>query len=169
MRLVLVSLVVGSLSLLPTGCDQATKTALGPSAEGSAYRLDQAPEGAKDVKQVRLEAKDGDDVVVEGRIGGEANPWVEGQAAFLVVDSSLKPCASDEGCKTPWDYCCDTDLLPASKAMVKIVDKHGKTVATDAKTLLGVKELQTVVAKGKAHRDDAGNLTILADGIFVRN
>ena len=169
MRFALVSLLLASLSLMSTGCGQAVKTNSGPTPEGSAYRLEQSPEGAKDVKQLRSEAKDGEDVVVVGRIGGEANPWVEGQAAFLIVDSSLKPCPSDEGCKTPWDYCCDTDLLPASKAMVKVVDKNGATVATDAKTLLGVKELQTVVAKGKAQRDEAGNLTVLADGVFVSN
>ena len=141
------------------------------SAEGAAYRLTSAPEGAKGVKAVKDDSKDGEDVVVEGRIGGETNPWVEGQAAFLVVDKALKPCneKDDDGCETPWDYCCDTDLLPEQKAMVKIVDSKGKTVSTDARKLLGVKELQTVVVRGKAKRDDAGNLTVLADGVFVRN
>jgi hypothetical protein len=31
-----------------------------------------------------------------------------------------------------------------------------------------VKELSTVVIKGKAQRDDAGNLTVLANGVFVK-
>ncbi len=52
--------------------------------------------------------------------------------------------------------------------MVKVVDTSGKTVATDARKLLGLKELQTVVVRGKAKRDEIGNLTVLADGIFVR-
>jgi hypothetical protein len=105
-----------------------------------------------------------------GRIGGDVNPWIEGQAAFLVVDSALKPCneKDDDGCKTPWDYCCDVNDLPAHRAMVKVVDASGKTVATDAKKLLGIKELQTVVIHGRAKRDEAGNLTVLADGVFVR-
>ena len=38
----------------------------------------------------------------------------------------------------------------------------------DAKELLNVKELTTVVIKGKAQRDEAGNLTILATGVFVK-
>ncbi len=38
----------------------------------------------------------------------------------------------------------------------------------DARELLKVKELSTVVVKGKAKRDDAGNLTILASGVYVK-
>ena len=53
--------------------------------------------------------------------------------------------------------------------MVKIVDASGKTVAMDAKKSLGLKELQTVVVRGRAKRDETGNLTVLADGVFVRN
>ena len=34
--------------------------------------------------------------------------------------------------------------------------------------MLGVQELSTIVVKGKAQRDDAGNLTVLASGIFVK-
>lgn len=52
--------------------------------------------------------------------------------------------------------------------MLKIIGPDGKPVATGAKELLGVKELQTVVVKGTAKRDEAGNLTVLASGIFVK-
>ena len=38
----------------------------------------------------------------------------------------------------------------------------------DAKRLLDVKELSTVVIQGKAQRDEAGNLTVLARGVFVK-
>ena len=145
--------------------------ATGPSPEGAAYRLASEPPGAANVKEAKSNAKSDDKITLVGRIGGDVNPWVEGQAAFLVVDTSLKPCNEkhDDGCKTPWDYCCDAGELPANKAMVKIVDAAGKPVATDARKLLGIKELQTVVVHGIAKRDDAGNLTVLADGVFVRN
>jgi len=53
--------------------------------------------------------------------------------------------------------------------MVKVVDATGKSVGTDARKLLGLKELLTVVVHGRAKRDEAGNLTVLADGVFVRN
>lgn len=142
-----------------------------PSAEGAAYRLAEEPAAAKGVKEAKEASKDGEDVTLVGRIGGDTNPWIEGQAAFLIVDPALKPCneKDDDACPTPWDYCCDAGDLPANKAMVKVVDSSGKTVATDARKLLGLKELQTVVVQGKAKRDEAGNLTVLAEGVFVRN
>jgi hypothetical protein len=149
------------------GCGKSET--LAPSAEGKAFRLAKEPSGAKGVKAARADAKTDEEVTLVGRIGGDANPWVEGQAAFMLVDSALKPCPAEEGCPTPWDYCCDTDQIPASKAMVKVVDSSGKTIATDARKLLGLKELQTVVIHGRAKRDDAGNLTVLADGVYVRN
>ena len=37
----------------------------------------------------------------------------------------------------------------------------------DARELLKVKELSTVVIKGKAKRDADGNLTVLANGVYV--
>ena len=39
----------------------------------------------------------------------------------------------------------------------------------DAGELLSVKELSTVVVKGKAQRDDSGNLTVLASGVYVKS
>ena len=68
----------------------------------------------------------------------------------------------------PWDYCCETPKLKTSTALVKVVDDGGDVVKADAKQLLGVRELSTVVVKGKAQRDDAGNLTVLATTIFVK-
>lgn len=159
-----------SLAML-AGCNtSAPPAASGPTAEGASYLLAAEPTAAKGVKDVRADAKDADEVTLIGRIGGDEKPWVEGQAAFLLVDTSLKPCNERPGddCPIPWDYCCDADELPKSKVMVKVVDTSGKTVATDARKLLGLKELQTVVVRGKAKRDEIGNLTVLADGIFVR-
>jgi hypothetical protein len=142
----------------------------GPGAmtSDSPYRLKLEPSGATDVLAVKETAKDSDEVTIVGRIGGDAKPWVDGIAAFTVVDLSLKPCDEKEGCETPWDYCCDVDATNKGKAMIKVVDKSGNPVTTDARQLLAVKELNTVVVRGKAKRDDAGNLTVLAEGVFVR-
>lgn len=139
------------------------------SVDGSKYLLTAEPTGAQEVIQARKNAKDGDDIVIVGRIGGE-KPWVKGRAAFTVVDNSLKACSDRPGdeCKTPWDYCCETEKLPTSTALVKVIDADGKLVAADAKSLLDVKELSTVFVKGKAKRDDAGNLTVLATGVYVK-
>ena len=59
-------------------------------------------------------------------------------------------------------------LAPTSTALVKIVDETGELVKADARKLLKVQELSTVVVKGKAQRDDTGNLTILASGVYVK-
>jgi hypothetical protein len=41
-------------------------------------------------------------------------------------------------------------------------------VKADARSLFDLKELSTVVIKGTAKRDEAGNLTVLASGLFVK-
>ena len=48
-----------------------------------------------------------------------------------------------------------------------VYDDDGKVVKKDARELLGVKELDTVVIQGKAKRDKAGNVTILASKLYV--
>jgi hypothetical protein len=166
--------VASALSVLSIGCSKAPTPV--PAAITTAPEqpnellLKSEPADAKTVIEARKALKDGDDVVVTGRIGGAVDPWVEGRAAFSIVDQTLIPCSERPGdsCTTPWDYCCDTDRLPQSLATIKFVDGQGKTLSTDARKLLGVKELQIVVVKGKAKRDDAGNLTVLATGLFAK-
>jgi hypothetical protein len=130
--------------------------------------LKDEPKGAADVLAIRKDAKDQQDVVVVGRIGGRVNPWVKGSAVFSIVDRSLKPCNEIPGdtCQTPWDYCCEADL-PKATVLVMVMDEHGKILKTDARELLGVKELDTIVIRGKAKRDKAGNISILASKMFV--
>jgi hypothetical protein len=159
--------------VLATGCGRQGpegRPDSGPAgADGAKYLLNKEPAGAKGVLEVRKRAGDGDEVVVVGRIGGGEKPWVEGRAAFWIVDPSLKPCGDDEGCPTPWDYCCEEkESLLRATATVKVTDGEGRTVPEDARKLLGLKELQTVVVKGRAKRDETGNLTVLADGVYVR-
>lgn len=92
------------------GCSQETSTTSSPeipAVDGSKYLLTKEPEGVTDVIQVRKEAQDQDEVVIVGRIGGSENPWIDGRAAFSIVDTSLKSCADcgSDDCPKPWDYC----------------------------------------------------------------
>ncbi|PQO45992.1 hypothetical protein [Blastopirellula marina] len=171
----LLSLSLGCFAIVAFGCSAesggaAKSEPTGPSAAGAAYVLAEEPTGAIGVAEARDKAEDEKEVIVVGRIGGSSNPWIENRAAFSLVDQSLKACSDIEGdaCETPWDYCCETDKLPGATALIKVVDADGEIVKEDARTLLGVKELSTVVVKGKADRDDDGNLTILASNIFVK-
>ena len=137
---------------------------------GADYLLSTEPVNPKGVVETREKAQDQEAVVVVGRIGGSQNPWVDGRAAFVIVDLSLQACSDREGdhCLTPWDYCCETDRLAQATVLVKVIDESGKLLPVDARKILGVKELQTVVVQGKAQRDDVGNITVLASNLYVR-
>lgn len=176
------SLMLSALICFSTSCGQSTTEQTGSTdtapAENSTagtssseeILLSSEPEGAAEVIAARESAKDEEEVVIVGRIGGSENPWIDGRAAFSIVDNSLKACSDipGDGCEKPWDYCCETDKLPTSMALVKVVDSDGTLIKEDARKLLNLKELQTVVVKGKAKRDDSGNLTVFADRVFVR-
>ena len=160
-----------------TGCSHddpaptsSPKTEVAAAVEGEQYILTDEPDHAMDVIQVRTETTDNDEVVIVGRIGGSGMPWVEGRAAFSIVDRTLEACGdrSDDHCPLPWDYCCELERLPTSKALIKVIDPDGQLVKTDARKLLGLTELQTVIVQGKATRDDADNLTILATGLYLK-
>lgn len=142
-----------------------------PTEVGKAFRLAQEPAGVKSVLDTRKDTKDGDDIVVVGRIGGSKKPFT-GRAAFTIVDASIKPCSEngDDACPWPWDYCCGVGKEELAKAtmLIKLVGDDGQTRPEDARTMLGLTELQTVVIKGKAKRDESGNVTVLLNSIFVR-
>jgi hypothetical protein len=136
---------------------------------GQEILLEKEPAGAVDVLALKKDAKDQDNVVVVGRIGGRKDPWIKGMAAFPIVDRSLTPCNEIEGdmCKYPWDYCCESNL-PQATVLIKFVDEKGKVIKQDPRTFFDVKELQTVVVAGKAQRDKSGNITVLASKLHVR-
>jgi hypothetical protein len=139
-----------------------------PSAEGAQFVATTEPANAVPVGTARKSAEDEQDVTLVGRIGGSSEPFVDGLAAFTIVDPKVPYCSDDEGCPTPWDYCCTQNQVKDNIATVKVVDGAGKPVTGDARQLLGVKELSTVVVQGKATRDDQGNLTVAATRVFIR-
>jgi len=162
--------------LVLPGCSQQANNSASSAGTSNAsevetlYVTTEEPKGAVGVIKAREATGNGDDVVITGRIGGSSNPWIDGRLAFPIVDESLKACSDIPGdtCQKPWDYCCETDKLPGATALVKVVDHKGQAVKGDAKEMLKVKELSTVVVEGKAERDEAGNLTIVANQIYVK-
>jgi len=153
-----------------TGCGSSETPTDPQTPSGVQYILTAEPAEAINVGEFRESAVNGEDVVVIGRIGGDANPWIDGTAAFLITDTSLVPCNERPGdnCKIPWDYCCDRNTLKDMKVMVKIVDDSGGVVPVDAKMLLGVEELQYVTVTGRTEKDEDGTLRILASKIHIR-
>lgn len=66
--------------------------------DSSKYLATEEPAGARNVIDLRKEARDGDEIVIVGRIGGSRAPLVKGRAAFSIVDLSLKSCDDDPNC-----------------------------------------------------------------------
>lgn len=164
------SVALVCLSLLAVGCGQTeTETTQSKTVEvDTRYAATTEPANAVPVGEARNNSEDGQDITLVGVIGGSSKPFVEGLAAFTVVDPKVPYCAAEEGCPTPWDYCCTQDQVKENVATIKIVDDSGKPITKDAREFLNVKELSTVVVTGKAKRDDQGNLTVAASKVFVR-
>lgn len=162
---------IGLVSVF-VGCSDAdiAQDAAAPnqSTANSQFVASTEPADAVPVGAARESAEDQQDVTVIGTIGGSSEPFVDGLAAFTIVDPKVPYCSPDEGCPTPWDYCCTQDQVRNNIATVKVVDESGNPVTSDARELLGVKELSSVVVQGKATRDEQGNLTVAATRVFVR-
>src|SRR5439155_2186170 len=157
-----------SPSVAPTDRPPVTEHSGEPEAAGKKYLLDREPAGTKGVIDVRKAAKDGEEVVVVGKIGGQDDPWYARQAGFTIVDPSIKSCLDmGDECEKPWDYCCTSkEELTRGMVSVKLVDDQGKVVAGDARKLLGLRELNTVVAKGK-YRQEGDSFVVHATAVYV--
>ena len=161
------TLLLIGVAFLVAGCKDGSTTMTQGTGDDR-YVATTEPAGAIPVGEAREKSEDGQEVTLVGLIGGSSKPFVDGLAAFTIVDAKVPYCAPDEGCPTPWDYCCESDAVRDNIATIKLVDESGSPVTGDAKEMLHVKELSTVVVKGKAKRDDQGNLTVAASQIFVR-
>jgi hypothetical protein len=161
-------IVAAIVALVGIGASQSPAADAPSKSVDKKFLLEKAPQRAAEVAATRKEVKDGQDVVVVGRVGGRKSPWVKNAAAFSIVDRSMKACNERPGdtCPTPWDFCCEADL-PKSTLLVLVQDVDGKLIKKDARELLGLKELDTVFIQGKAKRDKAGNVTLVADKLFV--
>lgn len=157
-----------------TGCSKSmpageSAIATPASIDGSKFLLADEPEEALGVIEARESAQDGASVVVVGRIGGAANPWIEGRAAFTLIDASKVMVAEGEN---EDGELCTGDCCAAERAgcttLVKVVDASGKLIAADSRQLLGLAENDTVVVRGKANKDENGNFVVLAEGVYVR-
>lgn len=176
MRLVFSLALATSISMALTGCGQSSSAngsaqAVTPvSYDGSKYLLVDEPDEAIGVIEARKSAKNGEPVVIVGRIGGAKNPWIDGRAAFMLLDASMVLVAdgteSAEG-EICMDECCAAERT-GSTTLVKVVDDSGKVLAVDARQLLKVAENDMVVVSGNVSKDDAGNFVVLAKGVHVR-
>ena len=167
-RKLLAAALLCSVAALAAGCGKASPVAEATPVRRSTFKnyvLAAEPQGAVGVVTAREEAQDDKTLVVVGRVGGGIKPWVEGRAAFIMVDAAAAVTCDDscpDGCS------CHAKELADATTLVKFVDQDGRTLEVDSRELLGIKEAEMVVVRGKAKRDQDGNLTLLADGLFIR-
>ena len=176
MKIMCAVLMFGVAVLAVSGCGEAQKPAAPVDAPKAAALppglfLKEAPAGAKDVGAAKVDAKEGDEIVIRGQIGGSPKDvFNPGRASFSIADMKLPACSMKPGekCETPWDFCCETpEIRTANTAMIQIADADGKILKSDVHGVSGIEYLSVVVVKGKVAKHDGLNLIVNATGVFV--
>ena len=181
MRTNVVAVWMVGLVVAVGGCDRSASEPAGEPATGrpspaavlpADLFLADAPPDAQAVVAVKTEAEPDSEVVVQGRIGGRADPFVAGRAVFLLTDVRLPTCAQREGdtCRQPWDYCCEpAEKILAHTMTVQVVDATGKPLEANLRGAGGLEPMARVVVKGKVSRREAGGVFVVdAHGIHVK-
>ncbi len=134
----------------------------------------QAPAGeAQDVARLKATAKEGEVVLVRGRIGGSKEPFTPGVAVMLLAQrDGLTACSDmqmDPPCPTPWDFCCEVrNKILAHTATVQVVGRDGKPLRLGLKGRGGLAELENIVVQGTVGpRPNKQVLVINANAIHV--
>lgn len=125
---------------------------------------------ARGVAEVKSDETASGDVVITGRVGGRAEPFVDGAAVFILTDSALKSCDQIHGdkCQQPWDYCCETrESLIAHTATIRVTDADGKPIPLNIKDERGLSPLATVTIAGTISTNKDNQLVIDAKQIYV--
>ncbi len=169
--LALAAALLGVVSCDDGGSGAASKDqAAAPELSGApVWVLASAPAGARGVVEVKASAQEGDEVVLRGRIGGRKEPLTPGSPVFTVIDLALPSCRENpaDSCRTPWDYCCETqELITANAATVQIVDAQGQP-AQGSPADHGFAPLDEVIIVGVVGaRPDDRVLMVKARGVY---
>jgi hypothetical protein len=120
---------------------------------------------SKSIHLIRATAKPGDEITVSGKIMGNAKPFVDGRAAFILGDPEvLTPCNLDpsDKCTTPWDACCDS---PEDKkrgiATIQVVGADGRVLKEPVEGVGGLVNLTTVTVTGKVAEGSSTDVLII--------
>ncbi len=152
----------------PSGLDQSL------ALERAAYLLETEPTGVVGVLEVRDQIDEQAEIAVIGRVGGVAQPWHNGKAAFIISDPSVEAVVDDHAhtgpCGDGCAFCARSKAETATLklALVEVVDEQGQVVPHDARQLFGLESGQLVVVQGRARIDSLGHLILTAAGIYVR-
>jgi hypothetical protein len=133
--------------------------------------MKESPEKASNVGELKKTAKEGEEVVLRGQIGGQVKDvFNSSRASVMVADMKLVSCNKIPGdtCKTPWDFCCvPANEKAAGLAIVQVVDEKNKLLKSTLKGVNGLDHLSVIVVKGKVSKNDGKNLIVNATGIYL--
>jgi len=165
---------------------------LDPASQRSRLTMKEEPKDAQQIvfvqktmaaAQTKANPNETREVTVVGQIGGMPNvwpdlhptfPWYEKQASFFVVDKKIAGTFAEHakhhgGNSSNCAFCQSLAAKNATAvAVINLVDENGEIIRVDARELLGLKENQTVVIRGKARLLGGSMLVIDADGVYAR-
>lgn len=176
MKILIAIFAATLLSLSTLGCgssstEHVVTNATPVSFDSGKYLLADEPDGAVGVIAARQSANDGEPIVMVGRVGGSTNPWIDGRAAFMMLDASKSVVATGTESKGGNEICmgdCCALERAACTALVTFVDEHGSVIPVDSRKLLQIAENDMLLVQGKVKKDDTGNFTVLASKVYVR-
>src|SRR5688572_1088557 len=104
-KLALVALLAVPVVGFYAGCDRDTPSSNSATNSTTANAeplpagliLREAPADPKNVADVVKDARDGEEVVLVGKVGGRKEPFVSGRALMTVVDVNQQSCKEIEG------------------------------------------------------------------------
>jgi hypothetical protein len=152
------------LALLPAcGGEPAPAAPPGaPTAVAGASRFALASEPGPATSVLAAKASgEAAEVVVTGRV----KELVPGFAAFTLVDVSIPPCPDEEGCPTPWDFCCFSSDKVAAATLPVAARAKGEVVEASIPEL---RLLDLVVVRGALSKAADGVVRLEATGWFRR-
>jgi hypothetical protein len=135
--------------------------------EAAKFLLSDEPDHALCISEAREAATDGREIVLFGRIGGVADPWTPGQAAFVIVDPTADM-GHDHQCDDGCAFCRNKTDPTSTVALVRFLDAGGDVLPVDSRKLFKLSAGQMVVVRGQAVIDPLGHLMISATGMYVR-
>lgn len=128
--------------------------------------LNTAPTGEPTpIHLIRTTAKPGDEITINGKIMGNANPFVEGRTIFILGDKEILTACNDvpgDECETPWDNCCDSkEDKKRGTASVQIVDADGRVLKEPIEGIQGITKLADVTVTGTVAEGSSADLLII--------
>jgi hypothetical protein len=159
--------------LVVVGCKEEAEIAKPQAAEALPGNLiaTSQPTGAVDVSAAKKTAKDGDSVVIKGRIGGQKEPLAANRAIMTVAEMSLPMCDEIPGdkCPTPWDACCEpTATITAQTVSVQVLDADQHPIKTGLNGISGIAPHKNVIVAGIARMTPGSDAMMIdAKQIYV--